>query len=168
MKPADSNADLTILGDPARMATGVNQIDTMTGYPGFNGRRCGRRRSDGVTQDEFLTVPGSLLGKAQMAQTVFDNGFLLPVRARRAGLLPDPGQQPGDRALEPLGHGDAAGDPFFAVASQPVTPDGDAEPAVRSELPQFDVEGYRVYRGRVDNPSELAADRPVRLRAGSR
>ena len=57
--PADGGnaARLTILGDPARMASGVNQIDRITGYLGFND-------ADGsgtVTQEEFVVQPGSLL-----------------------------------------------------------------------------------------------------------
>ena len=44
-----------------------------------------------VTQDEFLTVPGSLLRKAQTAQSVFDNKFLLPFAPERPEFFLVPG-----------------------------------------------------------------------------
>ena len=77
MKPAATNADLTILGDPTRMANGVNKIDTMMGYLGNTNGSAEDLDATRVTQEEFLTVPGSLLRKAQTAQAVFDGKFLL-------------------------------------------------------------------------------------------
>ena len=38
-----------------------------------------------------------------------------------------------------------------------------ANPQYDPNYRQFDVEGYRVYRGRVDSPEPAPADRPVRL-----
>ena len=53
---------------------------------------------------------------------------------------------------------ETAGDPFFAVASTPLTPEGggDPNPLYDPNYRQLDVEGYRVYRGRVDSPNSLA------------
>ena len=48
-----------------------------------------RRRDGTVVQDSITTVPGSLLGKALVAQDVFDNRFLLPFAPGLARLLPD-------------------------------------------------------------------------------
>jgi len=54
-----------------------------------------------------------------------------------------------------------SGDPFFQVASQPTITDPvtgivGANPLYDPNYRQFDVEGYRIYRGRVDSPNELA------------
>ena len=155
VKPANTTADLTILGDPARMTNGVNKLDTMMGYLGFTNGGPEDTDPTSVSQDEFLTVPGSLLRKAQTAQSVFDNKFLLPFAPERPEffLVPNNNQvsvlwtrSPTENAANP--------DPFFAVASQP-TVDGVANPLYDPNFRANDVEGYRVYRGRTDNPAEL-------------
>jgi hypothetical protein len=150
VKPAATNADLTILGDPARMANGVNKIDTMMGYLGFDNGGAEDTDPTRVTQDEFRTVPGSLLRKAQTAQSVFDNKFLLPF----APEGPDFFLVPGDNSVSVLWgrsptEDPANPDPFFVVASDPTQPLYD--PNFRAN----DVEGYRVYRGRTDNPGDM-------------
>lgn len=155
VKPATSTTNLTILGDAARMASGVNKIDTMTGYLGFDD-------ADGngqVSQSEMKAVPGSLLGKALVAQNVFNNHFLLPFAPDR----PDFFLLPGDNQVTVMWNRSATEttpDPFFAVASQPTVLDPITGVPVANVLydPNFrglDVEGYRIYRGRVDNPTEL-------------
>ncbi|HEU4525826.1 MAG TPA: hypothetical protein VFR62_12435, partial [Gemmatimonadales bacterium] len=156
VKPASTNADLTILGDPARMANGVNKIDTMMGYAGhINGQPRGSPQVPDpdptvVTQDEFLTVPGSLLRKAQTAQSVFDNKFLLPFAPERPEFFLVPGNQQVTVLWSPSPTEDPANpDPFFAVASDV------SQPLYDPNFRANDVEGYRIYRGRVDNPSEL-------------
>ena len=133
----------------------MNKIDTMTGYLGFTDGD-----ADGiVTQAEINAVPGSLLGKAKMAQTVFDNKFLLPFAPDR----PDFFLVPGNNQVTVLWNRSATEttpDPFFAIASQPQVIDPlTGLPVVNAlydpNFRGFDVEGYRIYRGRVDNPSEL-------------
>ncbi len=117
VKPATTNANLTIMGNASRMASGVNKIDTMTGYLGFNDDGDGN-----VTQTEINAVPGSLLGKAKTAQTVFDNKFLLPFAPDR----PDFFLVPGNNQVTVLWNRSATEttpDPFFAIASQPTTID---------------------------------------------
>ena len=99
--PADGgNASrLTILGDPTRMVQGnsnsVNQIDRMTGYLNFTNGGPADTAADGgptkVTQDEFVVRRGSLLGKATVAQTVFNNKFLLPFSPERPPFFLVPG-----------------------------------------------------------------------------
>jgi hypothetical protein len=160
VKPATSNANLTILGDPARMAAGVNTIDTVTGYLGnINGQpriippnTVPEADPDPahVTQDEFLTQPGSLLGKALTAQSIFDGKFLLPFAPDRPEFFLVPGNNQvtvlwARSATEDPAHPD----PFFQIASQPGNPLYD--PNFRGN----DVEGYRIYRGRTNNPTEL-------------
>ncbi len=128
---------------------GANTIDTLSGFVSYNDAN-----SDGiVTQNEFTVVPGSLLGKALVAQAVFDNQFLLP-------FAPDPPDFfliPGDNQVTVLWRPSASetnGDPFFAIANQP-TVGGSPNALYDPNYRQNDVEGYRIYRGRVDNPNEL-------------
>ena len=151
--PAGSNADLSILGDPVRMASGVNTIDTMQGYLSNTNGNPSDTNATVVTQDEFVTVPGSLLFKANIAQSVFDNKFLLPFSPERPEFFLVPGNNQ-VTVLWARSNTETAGDPFFAVASQ-VTVEGAPNPLYDPNFRQRDVEGYRVYRGRTDNPSEL-------------
>ncbi len=150
IKPGDP----TILGDAARMADGVNAIDSVTGYQGFTDLNGDGR----VDQQEFKVVPGSLLGKAQVAQAVFDSHFAIPF----GPLAPDFFLVPGDHLVTVLWRPSASermGDPFFFTATAPtITSPGGApipNPQYDPNYRQFDVEGYRVYRGRVDNPTRL-------------
>jgi hypothetical protein len=155
--PAPNNASLSILGDPVRMASGVNTIDTMMGYLGNNNADPTRTPPDPdptvVTQDEFFTVPGSMLFKAKVAQSVFDNKFLLPFAPERPEFFLVPGNNQ-VTVLWARSNTEVNGDPFFDVASEPLAegaPNALYDPNFRNR----DVEGYRVYRGRTDNPSEL-------------
>lgn len=150
--PADAgNATrLTILGDAARMAAGVNRIDKITGFLDFNDAN-----GDGtVTQEEFVVQPGSLLGKALVAQTVFTNKFLLPFSPANPEFF----LVPGDNEVSIFWTRSATEttpDPFFAIASTPLNADGTVNPLYDPNFRDTDVEGYRIYRGRISNPSEL-------------
>ena len=154
VKPADGGqaSRLTILGDPARMTAGVNQIDRMTGYLDFNDAD-----GDGVvTQSEFVVQPGSLLGKSLVAQTVFDSRFLLPFSPDAPEFFLVPGNQQ-VAVLWRQSATDAEGgeDPFFVVAGSPLKGDGTVNPLYDPNFRRRDVEGYRVFRGRTSNPSQL-------------
>ena len=143
------------LSNPAQLASGANKVDSVAGFDGFSDAN-----GDGVVQqDEIQVVPGSLYGKGLTAQAVFDNKFLLP-------FAPDPPNFfliPGDSKVTVLWQptaSETAGDPFFSVASQPtVIPEGGVlpvpNPLFDANYRQLDVEGYRVYRGRVDAPNAL-------------
>jgi hypothetical protein len=150
-------------GDPRRLsspatADNANPVDSVTGFTGYAGDADGNGVAD---QGEFTApIPGSLLGKALVAQAVFDLGFLLP-------FAPDPPDfflVPGDNQVTVLWRPSASestGDPFFGVANAPTVPNpdtGDPEPnpLYDPNYRQLDVEGYRVYRGRTDSPNELA------------
>ncbi len=134
---------LTILGDPTRMVQGnsnsVNQIDRMTGYLDFTNGGPADTASDGgptkVTQDEFVVRRGSLLGKATVAQTVFNNRFLLPVLARAAAVLPGPRRQPGHRSVVQVGDRDGAR-PVLCDRLSAQEPGRHCQRPVRSELPR--------------------------------
>jgi hypothetical protein len=150
--PADNNAGLTILGDPTRMASGVNTIDTMMGYLGNTNGSAADTNTSVVTQEEFETVPGSLLNKALVAQAVFDKKFLLPSSPERPEFFLVPGNNQ-VTVLWTRSPTETNGDPYFAVAGS--RPRGDPNPLYDPNFRQFDVEGYRIYRGRTDSPSEL-------------
>ncbi len=137
------------LSNAAQLATGANLIDSLTGYRGYTDLN-----SDSIVQQsEFVTVKGSLLAKSLVAQTVFDNKFLLPAAPAAPSFFLVPGD---DRVTIVWRQSDseASGDSYYSVASDPGTP---ATPNLIYDpnYRQFDVEGYRVYRGRVDNPSTL-------------
>ena len=120
---------------------GVDAVDSAMGYRGFLGQT--------VTQDSVRTVASSLLDKAKVAQAIFDSKFLLPF----APVAPTFYLVPGDNQVTVLWQpstSETQGDAYFAIANDPNS-GARYDPAYR----QFDVEGYRIYRGRVDNPSEL-------------
>jgi hypothetical protein len=131
---------LTILGatpaDP-----GVDAIDSAMGYRGFLGQT--------ATQDSVRTVPNSLLDKAKVAQAIFDSKFLLPF----GPTAPEFFLVPGDNQVTVLWRPsttETSGDAFFTIANDP-TKGAQYDPNYR----QFDVEGYRIYRGRTDTPNQL-------------
>lgn len=94
-----------------------------------------------VSQFDVEVVPGSLLGRALVAQTIFDERFLL-------GFAPDQpvfGVVPGDNQVlvvwQPSATETGEGDPFYAVASD------ETSSLYNPNYRQNDVEGYRVWRG---------------------
>jgi hypothetical protein len=147
--------DPTILGDGARMESGVNLVDSLTGYLGFDDKN-----GDGIVeQGEFQVVPGSLLGKALVAQAVFDEQFLLPFAPRSPEFFLVPGDGEVTVLWQPSSS-EAEGDPYFTTTQLPTVlpPDGGEpvpNPLYDPGYRQSDVEGYRIYRGRVDSPNSL-------------
>ncbi|MEP7325621.1 MAG: hypothetical protein ABI836_06720, partial [Gemmatimonadota bacterium] len=145
IRPGDPRVFLS----PASAGNG-NTIDSIAGYLGFLGDLNGNAAVD---QDEIFTVPGSLLGKGLVAQAVFDAKFLLPF----APDAPDFFLIPGDNQVTVMWRpspSEATGDPFFQLASQ-ASPGGIPNVLYDPNYRQFDVEGYRIYRGRVDAPNAL-------------
>ena len=136
---------------PSCWRSGANHIDSLTGFNGFTRRRTGTWT---VTQNEFKTIPGSLLNKALTAQVIFDNGFLLPFAPTTPNFYLIPGNNQVTVVWQPIASPRSQGDPYFAVASDPGTP---AEPNLLYDpnYRQYDVEGYRIYRGRVNNSGAL-------------
>ena len=158
----------TIAGRDSLLA-GANRIDSLTGFRGWtdiNGNCATASPLNTVgcaEQNEFTVVPNSLLGKAQTAQAVFDAKFLLPF----APDSPEFFLVPGDNQVTVLWRpstSETSGDPFFEVARQPTKTEVDPVTGISQEVPnplydpnyrQLDVEGYRIYRGRVDAPNAL-------------
>jgi len=153
-------------GDPRRLsslatADNANPVDSVAGFTGYVSDAPPVGNGNGVPdQGEFaLPVPGSLLGKALVAQSVFDNLFLLPFAPESPEFFLIPGDNQVTVLWRPTAT-ETTGDPFFVVASSPTrtNPETGAiepNPLYDPNYRQFDVEGYRVYRGRVDNPAEL-------------
>jgi hypothetical protein len=103
-----------------------------------------------VDQRNVAVVPGSLLGRALVAQTVFDSKFLL-------GSAPEPPPFwliPGDEKVTVIWNEtptELVGDPFYNAASDP------ENSLFNPNYREFDVEGYRVWRGVDPGTLELLA-----------
>lgn len=131
-----------LIREPVERAMGWGQFSDLDG----NGR---------ITQDEVQTVPRSLLGKALVAQAVFDNKFLLPFAPESPNFY----LVPGDGTVTVVWERSATetvGDPYFAVAESPLS-NGVANPLYDPDYRQFDVEGYRIWRGRTASEMSVVA-----------
>lgn len=141
--------------DPGLLSIGANRIDSLSGFAGYSDAN----GDNVVQQDEVRFVAGSMIGKALTAQTIFDAKFLLPF----APDAPEFFLIPGNNQVTVLWKPSAAetqGDAYFEVASSATTiPPGGGAPVVNAlydpNYRKFDVEGYRIYRGRVDSPNSL-------------
>ena len=108
VKPATSNGDLTILGDPARMATGVNQIDHDDRLHRLQQRWPDRHRPHQGQPGRVRDAAGLPAGQGHRGAGGVRREVPAPVRAGAPRVLPGAGQQPGHRPLGRLGHGDDA------------------------------------------------------------
>ncbi|MDH3297722.1 MAG: hypothetical protein OEM96_05545, partial [Gemmatimonadota bacterium] len=106
--------------------------------------------SQKIDQFQVQFVPGSLLGKALVAQTIFDSKFLLGFAPDQPVFYLVPGNNNVTVIWEASASEDPAGegDPFYAVASNP------ASALFNPNYRQFDTEGYRIWRG--TNPGNLS------------
>jgi hypothetical protein len=103
-----------------------------------------------VEQFEAQTVPRSLLQKSLVAQAVFDNKFLLPFAPEPPTFFLVPGNDQVTVVWQPSPT-ETLGDPFFAIANDA------GSPLFDPNFREFDVEGYRVYRGRTAGALSLIA-----------
>ncbi len=100
---------------------------------------------------EITVVRGSLLDKALVAQGVFDNQFLLPF----APEAPEFYLVPSDNRVTVVwraSNTEAIGDPYFGVANNVASGQ-----LYDPNFKEFDVEGYRVWRGRSPASMEMIA-----------
>jgi hypothetical protein len=107
-----------------------------------------------LEQDEVQTAPGSLLDKAKVAQAVFDNKFLLPFAPEAPNFYLVPGDNQVTVVWQKSSTENVAaggGDPYFAVASDPTSALYDPD------YRQYDVEGYRIWRGRTAADLQVVA-----------
>ncbi|MCK5447772.1 MAG: hypothetical protein KAJ43_06480, partial [Gemmatimonadetes bacterium] len=150
---AVASNDLTGCTD-VRTSNPVKPIERGAGWfayggPDPSGRLAGLLEAPDNKLDQFsvAVVPNSLLGRSLVAQSIFDSSFLL-------GFAPDAPAfylVPGDNNVTVIWEEsptEVLGDPFFEVASDP------ASPLFNANYRQFDVEGYRVWRG--GDPGSLA------------
>lgn len=139
----------------AQLAQGVNTIDSIAGFLGYHDEN-----GDGQVQPGELTaVRGSLIEKAQLAQAVFDNRFALPEPPAAPSFHLIPGNAEVTIIWTPSPT-ESTGDPFFAVAHATTTIPagggaGEPNPLYDPNYRQFDVEGYRIWRGRSDDPTTM-------------
>ncbi|MEO5800212.1 MAG: T9SS type A sorting domain-containing protein [Gemmatimonadales bacterium] len=149
-------------GDPTRMtnaatlaSSGANQIDSISGFTGYTDVN-----GDGVVQGrEIRTVPRSLLAKAQLAQAIFDAKFLLPSAPDAPEFFLIPGDDKVTVVWKPSAT-EVNGDPYFESArNAAVVPSGGGavvpNPLYDPNFRKFDVLGYRIFRGRTDNPGAM-------------
>ena len=147
--------DPTVLQDADRLINGANRVDSLTGFLGFSDAN-----EDGIVQQgEIDAVTGSLLGKAKVAQSIFDSKFLLPFSPDAPEFFLVPGDGQVTVVWRPSA-AETSGDPYFEVASTAtVVPPGGGDPISNAlydpNYRRFDVEGYRIYRGRADTPTSL-------------
>jgi hypothetical protein len=113
-----------------------------------------------IDQQEVQTVPRSLLAKSLVAQAVFDNKFLLPFAPEPPAFFLVPGDNQVSVVWEPSPT-EQVGDPYYAVAGAPTVPGPGGSvvpnPLFDPDFRQFDVEGYRIYRGRTGGNLALIA-----------
>ncbi|MGH7485904.1 MAG: hypothetical protein ACREMY_09940, partial [bacterium] len=156
VRPQQPTGDLTRMTNPAVLGAGANTVDTITGFNGWSDQTFMRKgvtiNPNGVVdQEEIGTIPGSLLGKAKTAQGVFDAHFVQPGPPGAPPFYLIPGDnsvtivwQPSETDAATVG---SIGDPYYKSAKTPALYD----PNYR----QFDVEGYRIYRGRSGSAGNL-------------
>jgi hypothetical protein len=100
---------------------------------------------------EITVIRGSILDKALVAQGVFDNQFLLPF----APEAPEFYLVPADNRVTVVWRAtptENLGDPYFAVANNVASGQ-----LYDPNFKEFDVEGYRVWRGRSPASMEMIA-----------
>jgi hypothetical protein len=163
----DTKPGVPFTGDSiaANPATHLRPIDRVAGWAGQSDAN-----SDGIIeQNEVQTTPRSLLNKALVAQAVFDAKFLLP----NAPASPQFFLVPGDNNVTVVwqkSETETTGDLYFNIASRPFNEDTVRDSlgvVIRIDSTQnalydpnfrkFDVEGYRIYRGRTSSDLQLVA-----------
>jgi len=144
LKPGIPPAGDSLVANPALVRT----IDRAMGWVS----QADADTNQTITQDEVVTVPRSLLNKALVAQSVYDNKFLLPFAPEPPTFFLVPGDnqvtvvwQKSETETVKAG----GGDPYYAIASDPTSTLYDAN------FRQYDVEGYRIYRGRTTGALDL-------------
>ncbi len=152
MKPGIPAGGDTIFADPSRIRT----IERAAGWVS----QADANADNIIQQSEVVTVPRSLLNKSLVAQAVFDKKFLLPFAPEGPRFFLVPGDNQVTVAWQPSETETIkanGGDPFYAVASQPLNPDLTPNALYDPNFQQYDVEGYRIYRGRTTSQLELLA-----------
>lgn len=103
-----------------------------------------------IEANEVTTARQSLLHKAQVAQAFVDAKFLVPSAPAAPSFFLVPGENSVTVVWQPSAT-ETAGDPYYQVARDP------SSPLYDPNFRRFDVEGYRIYRGRDPRALELVA-----------
>ena len=128
----------------------IRPIEIGSGYIGPKPGACAALVGGALGQFDVNVVKNSLLGRALVAQSIYDNKFLLGFAPETPPFYLVPGDNRITVVWEPSAT-DQAGDPFAVAASNPNSPLFD--PNYR----KFDVEGYRIYRGTSPGALSLVA-----------
>ncbi len=144
---ADNKPGLTAL-QPGCGTTPIRPIEIAAGW--VRTRVCPTDPNAPVSQFDVDVVPLSLLGRGLVAQSIFDNKFLLGFAPETPEFHLVPGNDQVTIVWSPSAT-DRSGDAFFSAAGDPNSSLYD--PNYR----QFDVEGYRIYRGTSPANLELVA-----------
>jgi hypothetical protein len=104
-----------------------------------------------VDQFDVRVVPLSLLGRALVAQEIFNTKFLLGFAPAQPVFYLVPGNNQVTVVWDRSATESEEGDPFFAVASDT------ASALFNPNYREFDVEGYRIWRGTQAGNLELLA-----------
>ena len=141
---------------PESLATGSQKLSALDSV--FGALTVQDKNADGkIEQNEYTVTPRSLLAKGLVAQAVFDAHFLLPFPPDPPGFFLIPGDNQVTVVWKPSPT-DVNGDPYFAIASAPFKADGiTPNPLYDPNYRRFDVEGYRVYRGRTSGDLTVIA-----------
>src|SRR3989442_8221685 len=109
-----------------------------------------------IAKKKGRRVPVPDFAKSLVPKAVFDRVFFLPSApdARVFFLFRGDNQV---TFVWQTSRSEITGDPFFATASQPLNPGGSANTLYDPNFRKFDVEGYRVYRGRTSSTLQLIA-----------
>jgi hypothetical protein len=127
--------------DGARLLSGSDTLRNVDRAMGWLNHTADVNANGRIDQTEVITSPRSLLNKARVAQAVFDSKFLLPFAPEVPIFFLVPGNNQVTIAWQKSST-ETIGDPFFAIASNI------ANPLYDPNFRKFDVEGYRIWRGR--------------------
>jgi hypothetical protein len=140
---------------PDALALGTDTLRTLDRATGWENHA--DLNGDGeIEGNEVTTLRRSLLWKAQVAQAMVDNKFLVSAPPEPPAFFLVPGDNQVTVVWEPS-ITEQAGDPYDAIASAPMLPNGGANPLFDPNFRRLDVEGYRIYRGRTASALELIA-----------
>ena len=125
-------------------------VEQCTRDQGVNNTSGGPTLGVGPCVPEVTTTPRSLFNKALVAQAVFDAKFLLPFAPEVPAFFLVPGDNQVTVAWQPSAT-ETIGDPYFNIASNP------ASVLYDPNFRKFDVEGYRIWRGRTQSEMQVIA-----------
>ena len=129
----------------------IRAIEIASGYIGPRAGTCpDETGEERLSQYDIEVVPNSLLGRGMVAQAIFDNKFLLGFAPEAPPFYLVPGDNRVTVVWQPSAT-EVNGDPFIEAARDSITLDAEGQPVVNTlydpNYREFDVEGYRIYRG---------------------